>query len=53
MRRQRRGAATNERYVSSRDDFGRSAMCVWQGPNATVTLNASHALASLDDRVQP
>ena len=48
-----RDAATIERYVGSRDDFGRSAMCVWQGPHATVTLNASHALATRDDRLQP
>jgi hypothetical protein len=48
-----RDAARIERYVGSKDDFGRSAMCVWQGSSTTVTLNASHALASLDERRQP
>jgi hypothetical protein len=48
-----RDATSIERYVGSRDDFARSAMCVWQGPNTTVTLNASHALGGSDDRYHP
>lgn len=44
-----RDTARIERYVGSSADFGRSAMCVWQGPTTTVTLNASHALGGRDD----
>lgn len=48
-----RDAARIERYVASRADFERSAMCVWQAAGTTVTLNASHALDAGDERWAP
>jgi hypothetical protein len=48
-----RDATRIERYVARKADFDRSAMCVWQRPGLTVTLNASHALDDRDDRQHP